>query len=71
MSENGTLKQHLTKTYQLTSSDVRKILTDYTLTIYKNNKQIREAICIEIKNKTNINQIAFNTRTNILNIFNN
>ena len=57
-------------TDQLTSV-VGKILTDNTIIIYKftNKKQlqIQEAICI----KTNINEISFNTGTNILNIFNN
>ena len=77
LSENSAIKWHLiikqnNITNQLTSSD--KILTDNTIIKHKNNnkKQIKilEAICI--KNiKTNINKIAFNTGTNILNIFNN
>ena len=77
-SGNSAIKQHLiikhnNITNQLTSSDVRKILTDNTIIIYKNNNkkelQIQDAICIENK-KTNVNKIAFNTGTNI-DIFNN
>ena len=78
LSENSAIKhlikKHSNSTNQLTSSDVRKILTDYTIIIYKNNNkkclQILEAICIKNK-KPNINNIAFNTGTNILNIFKN
>ena len=61
VSENNTIKQHLiikhnNSIYQLTSSDVRKILTDNTIIIYKNNNkkrlQILKAISIKIlKNK--------------------
>ena len=40
LSENGAIKPHLiikhNSTNQLTSSDVRKILTDDTIIIYKN-----------------------------------
>ena len=44
LSENSTIKQHLiikqnNSTNQLTSSDVRKILTDDTIIIYKNNNK--------------------------------
>ena len=80
LSENSTIEQHLIKkkhnnsNNQLTSTDVRKILTDNTIIIYKNNNkkllQILKAIGIKIKIK-NIDKIAFNTGTNILNIFNN
>ena len=61
-SENRAIKQHLTikhnSTNQLSSFDVKKILTDNTIIIYKNNNkkqlQILEAICIKnfkIKNQ--------------------
>ena len=80
LSENNTINQHLiikhkNSTNQLTSFNVRKILTDNTIIIYRNNSkkkqlQILETICIKNK-KTNINKIAFNTGTNIVNIFNN
>ena len=75
-SENSAIKQHLilkhnNSTNQLKSSNVRKILT---IIIYKNNNkkqlQILEAICIKNR-KPKINKIAFNTGTNILNIFDN
>ena len=44
LSENSTIKQHLiikhnNYTNQLITSDVRKILTDYTVIIYKNNNK--------------------------------
>ena len=80
LSENSAIKQRLiikyNSTSQLQPSDVNKILTDNTIIIYKNNNekrfQILEAICIKNKIKTtNINNIAFNTGTNILNILNN
>ena len=74
LSENSTIKHLIIKhnsANQLTSSNVRKILTDNIITIYKNNNkkrsQILEAIYIKNK-KPNINKIAFNTDTNILNI---
>ena len=60
LSKNSAIKQHLiikhnNSTNQLTSSDVRKILTDNTRVMYKNNYKellkILEAICI--KNKKN------------------
>ena len=56
LSENSAIKQHLiikhnNSTNQLTSSDVRKILTDNTIIIYKNNNnkglQILETIYIK------------------------
>ena len=59
-SKKSTIKQHLiikhnNCTDQLTSSDLRKILTDDTIIIYINNDkkllQIQEAICIKRKNK--------------------
>ena len=79
LSENSTIKQdliikHNNNTDQLTSFDVRKILTDNSIIIYKNNNkerlQILEAIYIKNK-RINIHKIAFNTGTNILNVFNN
>ena len=59
LSENSTIKHLIIKynnsTNQLTSSDVRKIFTDNTIIIYKNNNkkrlQILEAICIKISLK--------------------
>ena len=77
--ENSAIKQHLiiqnnNSTNQLTSSDVRKILTDNTIIIYKTIikkwLQILEAIYSNFFKKI-INKIAFNTDTNILNIFDN
>ena len=58
---------------QLTSSDVRKILTDNTIIIYKNKLQKtianpRSNMHKKFKDK---HKIAFNKGTNILNIFNN
>ena len=58
LSENSTIKhliiKHNNSTNQLTSSNVRKNLTDNTIIIYKNNNekrlQILEAICIKKKN---------------------
>ena len=69
LSENTEIKQHLiikhnNSTNQVTSSNVRKILTDITIIIYKNNKkkwlQILKVICIK-NEKTNMNKIAFNS----------
>ena len=60
LSENSVIKhliiKHNNSTNQLTSSDVRKILKDDTIIIYKNNNkkqiQILEAISIKIKKQT-------------------
>ena len=53
-------------------SKVRKVLTDNTKIIYnKKWLQFLEAICIKNEKKLNINKIAFNSGTNISNIFNN
>ena len=81
LSENSAIKQHLiikhnNRTNQLTSSDVRKILTYNRIMIYKNNikKDLKIPEAIYIKNKikkTSINKIAFNPDTKILNIINN
>ena len=60
LSENSAIKQHLmirynNSTNQLTSSNVRKILTDNIIIIYKNNNkkrfQIIEAKCLKLKPK--------------------
>ena len=40
-------------------------------TLSRQRLQILDAICIKTFKKTNINKIAFNTGSNILNIFNN
>ena len=74
--KNSAIKQHLitnhnNSTEQITSSYVRKNLTDNTIIIYKNNNnnkqfQILEAICIKNKTKKNMNKIAFSTVLNIL-----
>ena len=72
LSENSVIKQHLimqrnNSTDQITSSDVRKIPTNNN---NNNNKrlQILEAIYIKIF-FLNIDKIAFNIDTNILDIF--
>ena len=79
LTENSAIKRHLiikhdNSTNQLTSSDVRKILTDNTIIIYKNNNKKTTTNPRTNKHKRfkkQVNKIAFNIGTNILNIFNN
>ena len=56
-----------------TYTELQRKLTNKSKVIYKNNKRLLQILkAISIKNKQlNINKIAFNTSTNILNIFNN
>ena len=78
LSENSTIKQHLiikhnNSTNQLTSSNVRKILTNNTMIIYKINKKTitNPKNNMHENRRTNINKIAFNMGNNILDIFKN
>ena len=72
--EKDLITKHNNNTNQLTSSDVRTIVTDNTIIIYKNNNKKRitnpRRNMQKKINKTNLNKIAFNTGTNISNIFN-
>ena len=80
LSEKSIIKQHLiikrnNSTNQLISSGVRKVLTDNTIIIYKNNNKYDckslKYHTQNLKKKTIINKIASNTGTDVLNIFDN